>query len=181
MHFSDFAMHFQEFQDFGLCYLTTTRGLDDCNLSASITNSNILNSQIRFTRFSRSCTVNDLSGTKIASQNRSDHGGCKRARNHSDAEIAGFFALAAAKKLLAASDFGVSLRIAGKSQRPRPQVAAAARFRGRSDHGTLRLVTKSMTVYFGSRKLNSQLPFAVGKGFALSALLTRFSVCNSPL
>ena len=47
-----------------------------------------------------------LSGTKIASQNRSDHGGRKRARNHSAAEIAGFFASAAAKKSLAASDFG---------------------------------------------------------------------------
>ena len=43
---------------------------------------------------------------KIASQNRSDHGGRKRARNHSAAEIAGFFALPAAKKSLAASDFG---------------------------------------------------------------------------
>ena len=44
-------------------------------------------------------------GTKIASQNRSDHGGRKWARNHSAAEIAGFFASAAAKKSLAASDF----------------------------------------------------------------------------
>ena len=32
---------------------------------------------------------------------------------------------------------GVSPKIAGSSQRPRPQVAAAARFRGCSDHGTL--------------------------------------------
>ena len=47
----------------------------------------------------------ELGGTKIASQNRSDHGGRKRARNHSAAEIAGFFALLAAKKSLAASDF----------------------------------------------------------------------------
>ena len=39
-----------------------------------------------------------LSGTKIASQNRSDRGGRKRARNHSTAEIAGRFASAAAKK-----------------------------------------------------------------------------------
>ena len=46
-----------------------------------------------------------LSGTKIASQNRSDHGGRKRARSHSAAEIAGFLASAAAKKSLAASDF----------------------------------------------------------------------------
>ena len=73
-----------------------------------------------------------LSSTKIA-----DHSGRKRARNHSAAEIAGFFASPAAKKSLAASDFGVSLKIAGSSQRPRPQVAAAARFCGRSDHGTL--------------------------------------------
>ena len=80
-----------------------------------------------------------LSGTKIASQNRSDHGGRKRARNHSAAEIAGFFASPAAKRSLAASDFGVNLKIAESSQRPWPQVAAAARFCGRSDHGTLRL------------------------------------------
>ena len=47
-----------------------------------------------------------LSGTKIASQNRNDHGARKRARSHSAAEIAGFFASLAAKKSLAASDFG---------------------------------------------------------------------------
>ena len=47
----------------------------------------------------------DLSGTKIASQNRSDHGGRKQARNHSAAEIAAFFASPASKKSLAASDF----------------------------------------------------------------------------
>ena len=41
------------------------------------------------------------------------------------------------KKSLAASDFWVTLKIAGSSQRPWPQVAAAARFCGRSDHGTL--------------------------------------------
>ena len=50
-------------------------------------------------------TSQELSGTKIASQNRSDHGGRKRARNHSAAEIARFFALPAAKNSLAASDF----------------------------------------------------------------------------
>ena len=38
-----------------------------------------------------------LSGTKIASQNRGDRGGRKRARNHSAAEIAGFFASPAFK------------------------------------------------------------------------------------
>ena len=86
-------------------------------------------------------TDQQLSGTKIASQNRSDHGGRKRARNHSAAEIAGFFASPAANKSLAASDFGVNLKIAGSSQRPWPQVAAAARFCGRSDHGTLRSTT----------------------------------------
>ena len=80
----------------------------------------------------------DLSGTQIASPNRSDHGGRKRARNESAAEIAGFFAAVAAKKSLAASDLRLILKIAGSSQRPWPQVAAAARFRGRSDHGTLR-------------------------------------------
>ena len=37
-------------------------------------------------------------GTKIASPNRSDHGGRKQARSHSAAEIAGFFASPAAKK-----------------------------------------------------------------------------------
>ena len=35
---------------------------------------------------------------------------------------------------------GVSLKIAISSQRPCPQVAAAVRFRGRSDHGTLRKI-----------------------------------------
>ena len=39
-----------------------------------------------------------LSGTKIASQNRSDHCGRKRARNHSTAEIAGFSASPAARQ-----------------------------------------------------------------------------------
>ena len=33
---------------------------------------------------------------------------------------------------------GIILKIAGSSQRPRPQVAAAARFRGHNDHRTLR-------------------------------------------
>ena len=44
-------------------------------------------------------TPAELSGTEIASQNRSDHGGCKQARSHSAAEIAGFFASAAAEKI----------------------------------------------------------------------------------
>ena len=57
------------------------------------------------------------SGTKIASQNRSDHGGRKWARNHSAAEIEGFFAsVAAQKKSLAASDF---LGLPSKSQEAR--------------------------------------------------------------
>ena len=47
----------------------------------------------------------ELSGTRIASQNRNDHGGRKRARNQSAAEIAGSFASVAANKSLAASDF----------------------------------------------------------------------------
>ena len=51
-----------------------------------------------------------LSGTEIASRNRCDHGGRKRARNHSAAEIAGFFASLAAKKLLAASVFWVKVQ-----------------------------------------------------------------------
>ena len=63
--------------------------------------------------------INPLSGTKIASQNRSDHGGRRQARNHFAAEIAGFSASPAAKKSLAASDFGMQLqlafKIAGKS------------------------------------------------------------------
>ena len=46
--------------------------------------------------------VKDLSGTKTASQNRSDHGGRRQARNHFAAEIAGFSASPAAKKSLAA-------------------------------------------------------------------------------
>ena len=45
------------------------------------------------------------SGTKITSQNRSDHGGRKRAQNYSAAEIARFLASPAAKKKLAAGDF----------------------------------------------------------------------------
>ena len=81
--------------------------------------------------------VGGLSGTRIASQNRSDHGGRKWARNHSASEIARFFASAAAKKSQAASDFWVSLKIERSSQRPWPQVATAARFCGCSDHGTL--------------------------------------------
>ena len=40
-----------------------------------------------------------LSGTKIASQNRSDHGGRGQARNHFAAEIARFSASPAAKKI----------------------------------------------------------------------------------
>ena len=75
----------------------------------------------------------DCCGTKIASQNRVDHGGRRRVGNHAAAEIAEFFALPAGKK----KSPGVSFKIAGSSQRPRPQVAAAARFRGHSDHGTL--------------------------------------------
>ena len=47
-------------------------------------------------------------------------------------------------KSLAASDFWVTLQIAGSSQRPWPQVAAAARFCGRSDHGTLRRRTEQV-------------------------------------
>ena len=50
-------------------------------------------------RLARVDASGELSGTKIASQNRSDHGGRKRARNHSAAEIAGFFASAAAKRI----------------------------------------------------------------------------------
>ena len=59
--------------------------------------------------------------------------------NNQAAEIARFFASPAAIKSLAASDFGVALKIAGGSQRPLPQVVATARFRSRSDHGTLSL------------------------------------------
>ena len=76
-----------------------------------------------------------LSGTKIASQNRSDHGGRKWARNLQKSH--GFSLRRSQKKSLAASDFWVTLKIAGSSQRPWPQVAAAAGFCGRSDHGTL--------------------------------------------
>ena len=39
-----------------------------------------------------------LSDTKLASQNRSDHGGREQARKHSVAEIAGSFTSLAAKK-----------------------------------------------------------------------------------
>ena len=88
-----------------------------------------------------------LSGTKIASQNRSDHGGCKWARNHSAAEIARVFRFGGRnKKTLAASDFWVTLKIAGSSQRPWLQVAAAARFCGRSDYGTLRRYPRKVPI-----------------------------------
>ena len=65
----------------------------------------VLGVDLRERSTERSEDLPALSGTKIASQNRSDHGGRKRARNHFAAEIAGFFALPAAKKSLAASDF----------------------------------------------------------------------------
>ena len=71
-----------------------------------------------------------LSSTKIASLNRNDHGGCKRARNHSASEIARSLGLAS-KSQEARSDHRC------KSQRPPPQVASAARFCGCSDHRTL--------------------------------------------
>ena len=82
----------------------------------------------------------DLSGTKIASQDRNDHGGRKRARNHSAAEIVRFFAPPAAQNLLAASDFCAwpqNRRKLAATTAKVTQVATAARFRGRSDHGTL--------------------------------------------
>ena len=81
------------------------------------------------------CRVNSigpaLSGTNVATQNRSDHGGRKRARNHSAAEIAGFFASPAAKEWLAAMIFEVSLTIPGSSQQQWLQVAAASGSRKR--------------------------------------------------
>ena len=51
------------------------------------------------------------------------------------------------KNRLPLAILGESLKITGSSQRPQPQVAAAARFRGRSDHGTLRLPKKA--AFFG--------------------------------
>ena len=69
----------------------------------------------RWEEVSKSCLK--LSNTKIASQNRSDHGGHKRARsNHSAAEIAGFFNSPAAKKIASRSRF---LGLASKSQEAR--------------------------------------------------------------
>ena len=61
----------------------------------------------------------------------------------------GFFASPAVKKNIASRKrfWGVASKlIAGSLQRPWPQVVAAARFRGRSDHGTLRSfgTTKSL-------------------------------------
>ena len=73
----------------------------------------------RLPRDFRCMILRNLSGTKIASQNRSDHSGRRQARNHFAAEIAGFSASPAAKKKLAASDFGMqpqlAFKIAGKS------------------------------------------------------------------
>ena len=67
----------------------------------------------------RSVMYHGLSSTKIALQNRSDHGGRRQARNHFATEIARFSASPAAKKSLAASDFGMqpqlAFKIAGKS------------------------------------------------------------------
>ena len=47
---------------------------------------------VRPTQDTSKCGPNNLSGTTVASQNRSDHGGRKQARNHSTAEMARFFA-----------------------------------------------------------------------------------------
>ena len=58
----------------------------------------------------------DLSCTKIGSQKCSDHGGSKRARNHSAAEITGFFRFAGGKTIASRWRF---LRFASKSQDPR--------------------------------------------------------------
>ena len=72
-------------------------------------NADLMSHQMQFFLENYGCgyvwAVHDLSSTTIASQNRSDHGGRKQARSHSAAEIAGFFASAAANKSLAASDF----------------------------------------------------------------------------
>ena len=65
-------------------------------------------------------TYRELSSTKIASQNRSDHGGRRQARNHFAAEIARFSASPAAKKSLAASDFGMQPQLAFKIARKSP-------------------------------------------------------------
>ena len=80
----------------------------------------------------------DLSGTVTASRYRSDQGSCKRARNHSAAEMAGVFASLVAKQSLAASNF---LGLASKSQEARSNNdrKSPPRFRGRSDHRTLSL------------------------------------------
>ena len=50
----------------------------------------------------------DLSGTDLASQNRSDHSGRERARNHSVGEMAGVFTSPVAKKISNRATFGVS-------------------------------------------------------------------------
>ena len=63
----------------------------------------------------------DLSGTKLASPNCSGYGGCKRARIHSVEEIVEFFALSAAEYRRNRTILGVTLKIAGSSQRPRLQ------------------------------------------------------------
>ena len=52
-------------------------------------------------------------------------------------QISGFSLRWPQKKRQPLAAFGVNFEIAGSSQQPRPQVAATARFRGRSDHGTL--------------------------------------------
>ena len=107
----------------------------------------------------------------------------------SAAEIKGFFASSAAKASLVASDSGVSLRIAGSSPRPWPQVAAAARFRGRSDHRILRCtggsgkagsichfcISPCFTVFGGSQKNPD-----AGKHSSKSAIVTSLFACPNP-
>ena len=82
-------------------------------------------------------------------------------RPPSVAEIAELCDLPSAKKSQSLAILGVSLKIikAGSSQRPRPQVGAAARFRGRSDHGTRRSLA-SICLMAPSSKVLDLLPQA---------------------
>ena len=67
-------------------------------------------------------------------------------RNHSVAEITGFFVHRPQQNRNRAIS-GASLKIAGNSQLPRPQSPQAAQFCGRSDHGTLRSVIMTVMLF----------------------------------
>ena len=79
----------------------------------------------------------NLSSTKIASQNRSDPVAASGLATTPCRDSTLFRFAGRKRNRWPLGIYGVSLKIAGNSKRQWPQVAAAVRFRGRSDHGTL--------------------------------------------